>query len=375
MTETHCDVLIVGGGPAGSTCARELRKAGLDVVIMDKKPFPRDKVCAGWVTPLVLETLGVDKADYARQHVLQPITGFRTGMICGTAVKTDYPEVVSYGIRRCEFDNYLLQRADARLQLGEALKSLEREDGGWVVNGYLHTPLVIGAGGHFCPVARQMGAKVGSSEPVVAAKEIEFEMTPEQQTQCLVEPERPELYFCPDLKGYGWIFRKGNFLNIGLGREDNHKLAGHIAEFVDWLKAGSRIPQDIDSQFKGHAYLLYAHGNRQLIVDGVMLIGDAAGLAYPQSGEGIRPAVESAVIAAQTIREAQGEYTAERLAPYRHRLISRFGEMEAEERSYVPESLRQFVAGQLLKNRWFTRHVVLDRWFLHVHQPPVRTAA
>lgn len=375
MNQTQCDVLVVGGGPAGSTCARELRQTGLDVVIMDKKPFPRDKVCAGWVTPLVLDTLGVDKADYARERVLQPINGFRTGMICGTAVNTDYPEVVSYGIRRCEFDHYLLHRADARLQLGEGLKSLERDGEGWLVNGYLRTPLVIGAGGHFCPVARELGARVGSSEPVVAAKEIEFEMTQEQRDHCLVEPQRPELYFCPDLKGYGWIFRKGDYLNIGLGREDNHRLTEHIANFVDWLKAGSRIPRDVDSHFKGHAYLLYAHGNRPLIRDGVLLIGDAAGLAYPQSGEGIRPAIESAVIAAQTIQAAQGDYAARKLEPYRHRLVARFGEMEAEERGFIPESLRQFVAGQLLKNRWFTRHVVLDRWFLHVHQPPLRTAA
>ena len=50
-----CDVLIVGGGPAGSSCARQLRRAGLDVLILDKSEFPRDKVCAGWITPQVVE--------------------------------------------------------------------------------------------------------------------------------------------------------------------------------------------------------------------------------------------------------------------------------------------------------------------------------
>lgn len=375
MSGERCDVLIVGGGPAGASCARELRRAGLDVVIMDKKTFPRDKVCAGWVTPLVLDTLEIDRDDYAEGRVLQPISGFRSGMIRDGAVEVDYPGVVSYGIRRCEFDHYLLERSDARLLLGEPLKTMERHNGEWLINEHLRTPLVIGAGGHFCPVAKQLGARVGSGEPVVAAKEIEFEMTPAQRDNCRVNARRPELYFCNDLKGYGWIFRKGDYLNIGLGREDNHRLGDHIDAFMDWLKRSGRIPADIDHRFKGHAYLLYAHGDRPLIRDGVLLIGDAAGLAYPQSGEGIRPAIESAVIAARVLLEADGIYSAARLAPYRQRLEARFGPLETGERGLIPDGLRQRLAAPLLKNRWFTRHVVLDRWFLHVHQPPLRTAA
>ena len=53
-----CDVLVAGGGPAGATCAGMLRRAGLDVVVMDRARFPRDKVCAGWITPQVIAALG-----------------------------------------------------------------------------------------------------------------------------------------------------------------------------------------------------------------------------------------------------------------------------------------------------------------------------
>ena len=67
----RCDVLIVGGGPAGSTCARALRQAGLDVVVMDKAVFPRDKTCAGWITPAVIDLLALDIEDYRRQHAFQ----------------------------------------------------------------------------------------------------------------------------------------------------------------------------------------------------------------------------------------------------------------------------------------------------------------
>ncbi|MFZ5509124.1 MAG: NAD(P)/FAD-dependent oxidoreductase [Pseudomonadota bacterium] len=364
-----CDVLIVGGGPAGSSCAWKLRQHGMDVVLMDKAQFPRDKVCAGWITPAVARALQLDTDAYARQYILQPISAFRTGMIDGAEVDTVYRTTVSYGIRRCEFDDHLLRRSGARLRLGEPLQGLERRDGEWIVNGTIRAPMVIGAGGHFCPVARSLGARLGADEPVVAAKEVEFRMAPEQLGACRVRPEAPELYFCQDLKGYGWCFRKGDYLNIGLGREDNHRLAEHLEAFCDFLRRRGRIPADIPQRFRGHAYILHGHGTRQVVGDGVLLVGDAAGLAYPQSGEGIRPAVESGLMAAETVLEAAGDYRQKRLEAYRRRLSARFGNGRGAGPDLLPEGLRSALARALLGNGWFTRHVVLDRWFLHAHQP------
>lgn len=362
-----CDVLIVGGGPAGSSCAWQLRRHGMDVVVMDKAMFPRDKVCAGWITPAVVEALQLDTEDYARRHVLQPISAFRTGLIDGGDVDTRYPGTVSYGIRRCELDDYLLQRSGARLRLGQALGSLQRDGQQWIANDAISAPLVIGAGGHFCPVARFMGAKLGADEPVIAAKEIEFEMTPAQREACKVCGDTPEFYFCRDLKGYGWCVRKGDYLNIGLGREDNYRLAEHLEGFCDLLKRRGRIPQDIPDSFHGHAYLLYGHAVRKRIADGMLLIGDAAGLACPQSGEGIRPAVESGLMAAAVILAANGDYRNGQLLAYNSRLVARFGATTAPE-GIVPAFLRGLLGGILLGNKWFTRHVLLDRWFLHTHQ-------
>ncbi len=363
----RCDALIVGGGPAGSSCAWKLRRAGMDVVVMDKAVFPRDKVCAGWITPAVLKTLEVDPETYAENHVIQPISAFRTGLINGRNVETRYASTVSYGIRRCEFDNYLLRRSGARLRQGEALKSLRREGDQWVANDAVAAPIIIGAGGHFCPVARFIGAQLGAGEPAITAKEIEFRMDPAQSEDCGVQEDMPELYFCRDLKGYGWCFRKGSYLNIGLGREGNHRLAEHLQHFCDFLKQEGRIPHDIPDSFHGHAYLLNGHAVRQQLSDNVLLVGDAAGLAYPQSGEGIRPAVESGLMAATTILEARGDYRQHALLPYMYRLAARFdsgvitGDAE-------PSAMRKFFGGILLANRWFTRRVLLDRWFLHRHQ-------
>jgi geranylgeranyl reductase family protein len=369
-TMERCDVLIVGGGPAGSSCARQLRQHGMDVVVMDKALFPRDKVCAGWITPAVIDALQLDIEEYSRFHVLQPITSFRTGMIDGRDVETKYADTVSYGIRRYELDDYLLHRAGARLQLGQPLNSLTKIGKSWVVNDSISVPLVIGAGGHFCPVARFMGAEIGADEPAITAKEIEFKMNKEQQYECQVRGEMPELYFCQDLKGYGWCFRKGDYLNIGLGREDNHGLIEQLGNFCDFLKQHGRIPQEMPDRFHGHAYLLHGHGKRKQVADGMLLIGDAAGLAYPESGEGIRPAVESGLLAAATIIEAAGDYSQVKLQPYASRLTERFG-VGAVSGTMVPEFLRSFIAGALLESKWFTRHVVLDRWFLHSKQQPL----
>jgi len=371
-----CDVLIVGGGPAGSTLAWKLRAAGLDALILDKKTFPRDKTCAGWITPAVVATLKLDTADYAQGRVFQPIRRFITGTI-GDAVQvhTHYTAPVSYGIRRFEFDDYLLQRCGARVVLGEPLKSLKHDGDDWIVNDRIRAPLVVGAGGHFCPVARYLGANLGADEQIIAAQEIEFEMSAAQQHDCKVAEDRPELYFCDDLKGYGWIFRKGNFLNIGLGREDNHKLAEHVSAFCDGLKQQGRIPSDIPGKFHGHAYLLYPLAPRQLVDDGLLLIGDAAGLAYPQSGEGIRPAIESAILAADAILAAQGNYRRTQLEPYVVHLTARFGKRLHGETpaasGRVVQQLKQTLAHWLLRREWFARHVVIDRWFLHHQQPPL----
>jgi flavin-dependent dehydrogenase len=367
-----CDVLIVGAGPAGSSCAWKLRHSGLDVVILDKQVFPRDKVCGGWITPGVLAELEIDPAEYAPGRVLQPITGFRAGYIGGPTVETDYGAPVSYGIRRREFDDYLLRRCGARLIEGVNLTSLEHSGEEWIANGHIKTRLLVGAGGHFCPVARLTGAKT-PREDVVVAQEGEFEMTAEQVDACCVRGDVPELYFCSDMKGYGWCFRKQHLLNVGLGRMDQHRLSEHMANFLAFLKSSGRLSFDIPCALVGHAYLLYGTSARNLAGNGFLLVGDAAGLAYAQSGEGIRPAIESGLLAGSAILAAQRKYTKEVLASYPAMIAQRFGNLRPDWVAgigrHVPSRWIGSVARALLRTRWFTRDVVLNRWFLHAGEP------
>lgn len=365
------DVLIVGGGPAGSTLAYCLKHTGLKIGILDRKSFPRQKICAGWVTPEVMRLLNIDLEDYSKTRVLQKIRGFKISQLGQKQVESFYPgDPVSYGIRRIEFDHYLLQRCGAELILGEALKKMDKNDEGWLVNERYPAKLVVGAGGHGCPVARAIGSKNGT-ELLVAAQEAEFEMNDCQKEHCTIREDIPELFFTPDLKGYGWVFRKGDYLNIGLGREDKSRLSSHVKAFCDYLILQGKIPDNISAKYNGHAYLLYHHAVRKMVADNVLLIGDSVGLAYPKSGEGIRPAVESAIMAADVIRSCESDYRINKLRPYKERVEQRFGRrspgLTAIER--LPMEIKSVLAGNLMKTRWFTKKVVTERWFLQSRQP------
>jgi geranylgeranyl reductase family protein len=350
----RADVLIVGGGPAGSTCATVLAAAGRDAFIIDAATFPRDKPCGGWVTPEVLEEIPFSFESYAKDHVAQPISRFRIGRIGGRTVDVDYGAPVSYGIRRSEFDAQLLQQSGARRVEGERVKTVERRNGDWVLNGKFAAPVLVGAGGHFCPIARHFSEPT-DEQPVVAAREIEFSLTEEEASQCEIQQEQPELYFCKDLRGYGWCFRKENYLNVGLGRLGSAHLPAHLERFLDFLRRERRL-QVRDTGWRGHAYGLHHGRPRRVACDSVVLVGDAAGLAAPASGEGILPAIVSGRLAAEAILDSCP-------TDYATRLEARLGPRAPARR--LPDRVAGFLGAALLAIPSFARRVVLDRWFLH----------
>jgi flavin-dependent dehydrogenase len=378
VTDVRSDVLIVGGGPAGSACAWKLRRAGLDVLVVDGAPFPRDKVCAGWITPQVVDDLALDLEAYAQGRTLQAITGFCAGVIGSDhEVVIGYDRPVSYGIRRCEFDHYLLQRSQARHELGAPIQTLERHDGLWIATpggpGARHpkarftAPMLVGAGGHWCPVARMLNPHPREKEdaPTVVAQEAEFPVSGPDAARFATAPDTPDLYFSPDLTGYGWCFRKQGYLNVGFGSLDVRSCQKATERFIAFLKARGKIPAATSWRWRGHAYLVSTPRRRRVSGDGVLIIGDAAGLAYPQSGEGIRPAIESGLIAATTLIDARGSYTHDRLRAYERELLARLHvESSGPQRSPIPGGLAEKLATLALRMPWFVRHVVLDRWFL-----------
>ena len=352
------DVLIVGGGPAGSTVAWRLGQAGLRVQVLDAAVFPRDKVCAGWITPPVIAHLQLDVDAYRRGRTFQPITGFRVGVIGrGAATQIAYAAPVSYGIRRCEFDHYLLQRSGARVAGGELVRTITRRGGLWVVNGAYQAPILVGAGGHFCPVARHLNPTPRRAH-VVAAREAEQPAEPGSDPS--FSRSIPEIYFHPDLRGYGWIFRKDDVVNVGFGSLTGGALPQAVDEFVAYLRSEGRVGDTSGWRWKGHAYRLYEPSpSRRMEADGLLLVGDAAGLAYPESGEGILPAIESALLASDAVVRGGG---------YEEHLRRRFGSSDGRWTSLkarLPPGILAAAGRELIRWPWFVRRIVLDRWFLH----------
>ena len=358
-----CDAVIIGGGPAGSSCARVLRLAGWNVVVLDRARFPRDKVCGGWVTPGVFRALDFDPAEYrATGLVLQEITGFRTSVMGRPAVETTYASVISYAIRRCEFDNFLLRRAQVCVFDNRPLATLRRERERWIANDEIESPVLIGAGGHFCPVARQLQGERDQLDPVIA-KEAEFYLDEDDSS---VDRRTPELFFCRDLEGYAWCVRKGDYLNVGIGRRPHDGFKDHLHDFARFLSATGRVAGSSAIRWRGHAYHARGAGVRPLVADGVLIVGDAAGLAYPESGEGIRPAVESGLLAARTLIAADGRFRRDALQPYESAM-----HVAHRPSALTPKPLAPMVKAlgrTLLRSRAFTRHVMLDRWFLRSAQ-------
>ena len=269
------------------------------------------------------EALDIDAESYAPGRVLQPITGFRLSCIDEPQVDIDYGRTISYGILRSEFDEYLLRRCGARLREGVPFDSIERTGEGWIVNGDIKRAACGWRRGTLLSgvaLPRQQSLRAlgrGARNRVRDARSA--------SRQFSIAGELPELYFCRDLRGYGWCFRKQDVLTVGIGRMDNHGLSQHCDEFLRFLKR-SRNVEVPGKGILGHAYWLFGHSERAILDDAILLIGDAAGLAYPESGEGIRPAIESGLIAAHSILAAQGDYSASRLELYRQLLNDRLSQ-------------------------------------------------
>lgn len=323
----RADVVVVGGGPGGSTAARRLAKAGRRVVLLDAARFPRVKLCAGWVTPAVWRALEIDPAEYP--HTIQP---FRVASLelDGERHETRWARTASYGIVRHEFDEHLLRRAAAagvevreETRVQSVAKTADRIAIRTSTGEDFDAPFVVGAGGHNCPVARAFG-DVSNEEAVVVTRESETRLGTERLRSLTEHHGTPELFAESDFRGYGWYFTKGDFLNVGIGcigtgRELHARCDGLIAR----LRADGRLPAGLELEaFRGHAYAVHVQKPRRVAGPGFVLVGDSAGLARGISGEGIGPAVESAGIAAELLAANDDDPAAE----YVRRLATRFGD-------------------------------------------------
>jgi flavin-dependent dehydrogenase len=168
-------------------------------------------------------------------------------------------------------------------------------------------------------------------------------------------------------------------MNIGVGRTQPHKLREHLLTFLERLREKSKIPANrdfIESDFRGCAYKLHKMTPRPYFDERVLLIGDSAGLSINFSGEGIRPAVESALSAARVIGDCGGDYSREALAAYQDSLWKAYGKPLTGWKFRAVEALPpqwfQAIGRVLLSIPHLARQVVIDGFFLHHETPSIK---
>jgi len=288
------DVVIVGGGPAGSTAAWKLKQAGADVLVLDKERFPRLKLCAGWITPDVVRDLAMSPADYPHRFLTferlhAHVKGLHLRLPC-----------VQHSIRRFEFDAWLLERSGAAFEQ-HMVRTVRRDvGGGYSIDDAYRGRYLIGAGGTRCPVYRTFFREANPRASELQTVTLEHEFAYEWQ-----EPDCHLWFFEKGLPGYSWYVPKANgWLNVGVGgmaeriKRRGDDIKQHWARFTAML--GRRLARGAHCEPAGYSYYLRGGVDVGRVAD-AFVTGDAAGLATRDMCEGIGPAVRSGLSAAQAI--------------------------------------------------------------------------
>ena len=291
------DVIIVGGGPAGSTCAWQLRRRGIDCLILDKAAFPRTKLCAGWITPQVVSDLEIDIGAYPHRLMTFEVTHAH---LFGVHLKVRSPQ---HSIRRLEFDDWLLKRSGVRV-ITHAVKRIAPGSGGYVIDGRFQCDYLVGAGGTACPVYRSLFREIDPRARRLQVVALEQELPYRwRDGDCHLR------FFEKGLPGYSWyVPKRDGYLNLGVGGMGQRlRLAGgtlqqHWGHLVARLRREGLINENVRLAPQGHSYFL-RDGVRITRRGNAFLVGDAAGLATRDLAEGIGPAVRSGLRAALAIAD------------------------------------------------------------------------
>ncbi len=297
MMSTY-DAIIVGGGPAGSTCARNLIKTGLETLVIDKAKFPRDKQCVGWVSPPVWDVIGYSPESYPKILWKYNSTYLHYG-------KNSYhPKVTMYFIRRFEFDDFLLKKSGASIIEGHHVRQIKRDNGFWVVDGTFRGKYLVGAGGSNCPVAKALFPK--KRETPYTALQLEFQGNKREIAASRMGTEGdPEFLFHNDMRGFSWNVAKTDWINIGAATLMPKTLHKKWKDTKAFFTTAGHIPVSAHpmlENMKGCLQYLFTPGRLDACQnETAFLVGDALGVGHPITAEGILPAALSGKLCAQAI--------------------------------------------------------------------------
>jgi geranylgeranyl reductase family protein len=333
-SDGEADVIVVGAGPAGSTAAAYLARAGLDVLLLEKSTFPRPKVCGDGFTPRGMKQiidLGIDcseKNGWLHNKGLRVVGG-------GVTLELDWPTLASFpnfgAVRpRQDFDELLVRNAEkagARLHEDTTVSEAILDDAGRVVGVTGHVgkgkdkapvsyraPLTLACDGVSARLALSLGMVKRDDRPMGVAVR-RYYTSPRTHDDFLEshlelwdrsDPANPKL-----LPGYGWIFGMGDGTsNVGLGILSTSKAYGttdYRALLKSWLDGtpdewGYRDENAVGTV--GGAALPMGFNRTPHYRPGLLLVGDAGGMVNPFNGEGIAYAMESAAVASRVAVQA-----------------------------------------------------------------------
>jgi len=287
-------VIIVGGGPAGSVCAWKLRLLGIECLVLDKQAFPRDKLCAGWITPWVFEDIDCIPDEYP--HGLLTFKNIHAH-IHGLRIRLPGPH---YSIRRREFDSWLLDRSHAEFRIHH-IRSIHKDDRRYILDDRYFCDYLVGSGGTTCPVQRSFfsGNHPRRTESLIVTLECEFPYK-YGDDRCLL------WFFENRLPGYSWYVPKaGGHLNIGIGGLSRTMKQRGLSIKELWnlfTKKLYRLRLLEEKEIIPKGYTYYRNDSTRVLRNrNAFIAGDAAGLATRDLGEGIGPAIRSGILVAESI--------------------------------------------------------------------------
>jgi geranylgeranyl reductase family protein len=359
LSENQADVIVVGAGPAGSTTAYHLAKTGLDVLLLEKTAFPREKICGDGLTPRAVTQLvrmGIDTSTdggWLHNRGLRILAG-------GLQLELDWPELAAhpnFGLvrPRADFDDLLARqatRAGARLLENcnvtgpildprtSRIVGVSAKVGGGrqdVVEQEFRAPLVVAADGNSTRLSIAMGLHKREDRPMGVAYRAYYKNPRHNDDYLeswleLSDAKQPDRL----LPGYGWIFGMGDGTsNIGLGILDTSKAFGKV-DYRDMMQRWlATTPPEWELTEENRtvpirgAALPMGFNRKPHYTRGLLLVGDAGGMVNPFNGEGIAYAMESGELAARVIAQANartGTYARElALADYPRTLAETYG--------------------------------------------------